>query len=40
MPDPMAGFPPRFLRTPDASRTVGVDELGGGVPGLLNATDI
>ncbi len=24
MPDPMAGLPPRFLRTPDAARFVGI----------------
>jgi len=24
MPDPMAGLPPRFLRTPDAARFLGI----------------
>ncbi|SDR44958.1 transcriptional regulator, AlpA family [Rhizobiales bacterium GAS113] len=24
MPDPMAGFPPRFLRTPEAARFLGL----------------
>ena len=24
MPDPMAGFPPRFLRTPEAARYLGL----------------
>ncbi|HEY2535061.1 MAG TPA: DNA-binding protein, partial [Xanthobacteraceae bacterium] len=24
MPDPLAGFPPRFLRTPEAARFLGL----------------